>query len=46
MKLATISTSQHKSVPALFQDGLYYPLPYPDMRAVIEAAPLRVPPNF
>lgn len=39
MKLATISTSQHKSVPAVFQDGLYYPLPYPNMRAVIEASP-------
>ncbi len=37
MKLATISTSQHKSVPALFKDGLYFPLPYPNMRAVIEA---------
>ncbi|RJP49096.1 MAG: fumarylacetoacetate hydrolase family protein [Anaerolineaceae bacterium] len=37
MYFATISTPQNKSVPALFKDGLYYPLPYPDMRAVIEA---------
>jgi fumarylacetoacetate (FAA) hydrolase len=37
MYFATISTSQHKSVPALFKDGLYFPLPYPNMRAVIEA---------
>jgi fumarylacetoacetate (FAA) hydrolase len=46
MKLATISTTQNKSVPALYKDGLYFPLPYPDMRAVIEAAPLRIPPFF
>ena len=38
MHFATISTSQNESQPALFKDGLYYPLPYPDMRAVIEAA--------
>lgn len=44
MYFATISTSQNKSVPAICKDGLYYPLPHPDMRAVIEAAPLRLPP--
>lgn len=37
MHFATISTPKHQAVPALFRDGLYYPLPYPDMRAVIEA---------
>lgn len=42
MYFATISTAQNKSIPALFRDGLYYPLPYPDMRAVIEATPLRL----
>ena len=36
MYFATISTPEHKSIPALFKDGLYYPLPYPDMRAVID----------
>ena len=38
MNFATISTPQTPPQPALFKDGLYYPLPYPDMRAVIEAA--------
>ncbi|MFZ5855296.1 MAG: fumarylacetoacetate hydrolase family protein [Chloroflexota bacterium] len=39
MKLATISTSENKSIPAIYKDGLYYPLPHPDMRAVIAASP-------
>ena len=38
MNFATISTPQTPPQPALFKDGLYYPLPYPDMRAVIETA--------
>ncbi len=37
MNFATLSTPQTPLQPALFRDGLYYPLPYPDMRAVIEA---------
>ena len=37
MYFATISTLHSDPQPALFRDGLYYPLPYPDMRAVIEA---------
>lgn len=37
MYLATLSTPQTPPRPALFRDGLYYPLPYPDMRAVITA---------
>jgi 2-keto-4-pentenoate hydratase/2-oxohepta-3-ene-1,7-dioic acid hydratase in catechol pathway len=44
MYFTTITTSKNKPQPALFKDGLYYPLPYPDMCAVIEAAPLRLPP--
>ena len=44
MYFATISTPHSDPQPALFRDGLYYPLPYPDMRAVIEATPLRLPP--
>jgi fumarylacetoacetate (FAA) hydrolase len=39
MYFATISTPEQNSIPALFKDGLYYPLPYPDMRAVIAASP-------
>ncbi len=35
MYFATISTPQTPPRPALFKDGLYYPLPFPDMRAVI-----------
>jgi fumarylacetoacetate (FAA) hydrolase len=44
MYFATISTPEKNSVPALYKDGLYFPLPDPDMRAVIEATPLRLPP--
>lgn len=39
MYFATISTPENPSQPALFKDGLYFPLPYPNMRAVIEASP-------
>lgn len=37
MYFATLSSPHSDSHPALFRDGLYYPLPFPDMRAVIEA---------
>jgi fumarylacetoacetate (FAA) hydrolase len=39
MYLATLSSPQTPPGPALFKDGLYYPLPFPNMRAVIEASP-------
>ena len=35
MYFATISSPQTPPRPALFRDGLYYPLPFPDMRTVI-----------
>ena len=36
MYFATISTPQSPPRPALFRDGLYYPLALPDMRKVID----------
>ena len=44
MYYATISSPHSPPRPALFRDGLYYPLALPDMRAVIEVlAGSRVP---
>ena len=37
MKFATISSPYRNSHPALFKDGSYYPIPYPDMLSVIKA---------
>lgn len=37
MKFATFSTPQTPPQPALVKDGLFHPLPFPDMRAVIQA---------
>ncbi len=37
MRFATFTTPQAGSAPALVKNGRVHPLPYPDMRAVIEA---------
>jgi fumarylacetoacetate (FAA) hydrolase len=39
MYLATISTPHTPPQPALYKDGIYHPLPFGDMRAVIAASP-------